>query len=70
MSDTDGRTVVESRLALAEVARGLAQLQPEHRVLIALVCVDGLTYGEAGEVLGLPLGTVMSSPGAGAIGAA
>jgi len=29
-------------------------------VLIALVCVDGLTYQEAAEVLKVPVGTVMS----------
>jgi RNA polymerase sigma-70 factor, ECF subfamily len=57
---SDGRALMEGRLALAEVLRGLDQLSPEHRVLIALVCVDGLTYIEAAEILGLPIGTVMS----------
>lgn len=57
---SDGRSVMESRLALAEVLRGLDQLSPEYRVLIALVCVDGLTYQQAADVLGLPVGTVMS----------
>ncbi|KAB2912501.1 MAG: RNA polymerase sigma factor [Hyphomicrobiaceae bacterium] len=56
----DGRAVVESRLALAEVIKGLDKLSPEHRVLISLVCVDGLSYKEASDVLGLPTGTVMS----------
>jgi RNA polymerase sigma-70 factor (ECF subfamily) len=57
---SDGRAVVENRLELAEVLRGLDQLSPEHRVLIALVCVDGLTYQEAADVLKVPVGTVMS----------
>ena len=57
---SDGRAVVENRLELAAVLRGLEQLSPEHRVLIALVCVDGLTYQEAAEVLKIPVGTVMS----------
>ena len=57
---SDGRAVMESRLALGEVLRGLDQLSSEHRVLIGLVCVDGLTYHEAAEVLDLPVGTVMS----------
>jgi RNA polymerase sigma-70 factor (ECF subfamily) len=60
LADSDGRTITESRLALAEVLRGLDRLSPEHRVLIGLVCVDGMTYKEASEVLDLPLGTVMS----------
>ncbi len=60
LTDSDGRMVTESRLALTEVLAGLAQLSPEHRVLIGLVCVDGMTYKEASEVLDLPMGTVMS----------
>ena len=58
--DGDGRAITESRLALAEVQRGLEHLSPEHRILIGLVCVDGMTYREASEVLGLPVGTIMS----------
>ena len=57
---SDGRAVMEHRLELAAVLRGLEQLSAEHRVLIALVCVDGLTYQEAAEVLKVPVGTVMS----------
>jgi len=57
---SDGRVITESRLALAEVLRGLDQLSPEHRVLIGLVCVDGMTYKQASEILELPVGTVMS----------
>lgn len=60
LSGSDGRQVTESRLALAEVQRGIACLSPEQQVLIALVCVDGLSYKEAADVLELPLGTVMS----------
>jgi RNA polymerase sigma-70 factor (ECF subfamily) len=58
--ECDGQAVVESRLALAEVSRGLDRLAPEHRILIGLVCVDGMTYKQASEVLELPVGTVMS----------
>ena len=60
LTDSDGRRITESRLALAEVLSGLDHLSPEHRVLIGLVCVDGMTYRQAAEVLELPLGTVMS----------
>jgi RNA polymerase sigma-70 factor, ECF subfamily len=56
----DGRDVVESRLTLKRVAMGMAQLPPEHQVLIALVCVEGLSYKEAAEILEVPIGTVMS----------
>jgi RNA polymerase sigma-70 factor, ECF subfamily len=40
--------------------KALDHLSPEHRVLIALVCVGGLTYTEAADILDLPLGTVMA----------
>ena len=32
----------------------------EQREIIMLVCVDDLSYKEAAEVLGVPIGTVMS----------
>lgn len=56
----DGRTVTESRLTLEEVTRGIAHLKSEHQIIIGLVCVDGMSYKEAAEVLELPIGTVMS----------
>ena len=60
LKGSDGRRVTESRLAVEEVIRGLDQLSPDHRVLIALVCVDGLSYQEAADILQMPVGTVMS----------
>ena len=60
MAGEDGRQVVEGRLALNKLAEGVARLPPDQRVLIALICVDGLSYKEAAEVLGVPIGTVMS----------
>ncbi len=56
----DGREVVESRLTLIEVSRGIAQLPADQQVIIALICVDGLSYKEAADVLEVPIGTVMS----------
>ncbi len=56
----DGRTVTESRLTLATVGEGIDRLPPDQQVLIAMVCVDGLSYKEAASILGVPIGTVMS----------
>ncbi len=56
----DGRDVTETLLTLKEVSKNIAQLPPDQQVLIALVCVDGLSYKEAAEVLDVPIGTVMS----------
>lgn len=60
MAGEDGRQVTEGRLALNKIAKGIAQLPPDQKVLIALICVDGLSYKEAAEVLDVPIGTVMS----------
>jgi RNA polymerase sigma-70 factor (ECF subfamily) len=57
---SDGRPAAERRLVLADLLRALDQISPEHRALIALVSVCGLTYAEAAEILSLPVGTVMS----------
>jgi RNA polymerase sigma-70 factor, ECF subfamily len=60
LAGSDGWAVEEGELALADLLKALDHLSPEHRVLIALVCVDGLTYTEAADILSLPVGTVMS----------
>jgi RNA polymerase sigma-70 factor (ECF subfamily) len=56
----DGRDVVESRLSLSAVSAAMAHLPDEQRILIALVCIDGLSYREAAEITNIPIGTVMS----------
>src|SRR5262252_6647191 len=56
----DGRTVVEDRLTLEAVLGAMTQLSPEQQVLVALVCIDGVSYKEAAEITGTPIGTVMS----------
>lgn len=56
----DRRRVTEGRLHLAEVQRAMARLPEEQRVVLMLVCVEGLRYREVAETLGVPEGTVMS----------
>lgn len=48
--------VLDARRALA----GFSRLPDEQRALLVLVGVEGLAYREAAEVLGIPIGTVMS----------
>ena len=43
-----------------EVERAIDQLSPVHRDVILLHELQGLTYGECAEVLGVPVGTVKS----------
>ncbi|WP_149361902.1 RNA polymerase sigma factor [Lolliginicoccus suaedae] len=44
----------------SEIERSLAGLDPRFRTALLLVDVDSLSYAEAAEVLGVPIGTVMS----------
>ena len=60
LSGEDGRRVTEARLEVAQVQRAIAALPEEQRAVLVLVCVEGLRYREAAEVLDLPIGTVMS----------
>ena len=47
-------------LEFRDVARALVRLSGEQREVLLLVCLEGLSYNEAAEVLGVPVGTVMS----------
>jgi RNA polymerase sigma-70 factor (ECF subfamily) len=51
---------IEARLALAEVRLAVERLPPEQRSVLMLVTVEGLSYKEAAEVAGVPVGTIMS----------
>jgi RNA polymerase sigma-70 factor (ECF subfamily) len=41
------------------VRRALLQLSEEQRAVLMLVCVDGLSYKETADTLGIATGTVM-----------
>lgn len=56
----DGRNVTEGRLALSEISEAIDKLPPDQQVLIALICIDGMSYKDAAETLKIPIGTVMS----------
>ena len=60
IAGADGREVTENSLTLKEVSKGIAGRPSDQQVLIALVCVDGLSYKEAAEVLDVPVGTLTS----------
>jgi RNA polymerase sigma-70 factor (ECF subfamily) len=50
----------EARVALAQARAAMAALPDEQREALALVAIEGLSYREAADVLGAPVGTVMS----------
>lgn len=59
-ADENAHRLPEVRNTFARVAEMFERLKPEHREVMVLVCVESLSYQEAAEVLGIPVGTVMS----------
>lgn len=55
-----GLRLVEARSDLACAREAMAALPEDQRVLLALVAIDGMSYRDASETLGVPIGTVMS----------
>ncbi len=49
-----------ARNELVQVQNALDTLPTEQREVLLLVCVEDLSYQEAADVLGIPMGTVMS----------
>jgi RNA polymerase sigma-70 factor (ECF subfamily) len=56
----DGLRTIELRQTWTAVRRAMVQLPPSQRSVLLLVCVEGLSYREAAELLETPIGTVMS----------
>lgn len=50
----------DASIAKITVEQGLATLPETHREIISLIDIAGFSYGEAAEMLQVPLGTVMS----------
>lgn len=56
----DGERAAVSRLTLQAVMGTIGELPAEQREVLMLVCVEDFSYGEAAEMLNVPIGTVMS----------
>jgi RNA polymerase sigma-70 factor (ECF subfamily) len=56
----EDESVPERRMLLRKAGEAIDRLPEEQRELILLVCVEGLSYRDAADVLDLPIGTVMS----------
>jgi RNA polymerase sigma-70 factor, ECF subfamily len=56
----DGARMMETALTAVQVLREVERLPEAQRSTVFLVYVEGLAYREAAEVLGIPIGTVMS----------
>lgn len=56
----DSRTISPALDEAMEISRALDGLPLEHRTVLLLGVVEGLTCGEMADVLSVPIGTVMS----------
>ena len=56
----DGQAKADGRINLDAVRHVMNGMPSEHRTVLMLVCVDGLSYKQAADVLGIPVGTIMS----------
>jgi len=63
LADTEIRPEQEDRLRLAQISAAFLTLPVEQREALHLVAIDGMSYGEAAQVLGVPIGTLMSRLG-------
>lgn len=48
------------RLELRDLRRALGMLAPEQKEVVLLVGLEGISYGEAADILGISIGTVKS----------
>jgi len=60
LTGEDGRETHERQLMVRDAIRALGSLPEDQQAVVALVSIEGLSYGEAAKVLGVPIGTVMS----------
>jgi len=56
----DGVRDMEARIALSKVWAAFARLTCGQQRALLLVCVEGYSYADAAECLGIPIGTLMS----------
>ena len=60
LAGEDGVATVEASAEARMVRAAVDRLPPDQRDVVALVMLEELSYREAAEVLGVPIGTVMS----------
>jgi RNA polymerase sigma-70 factor (ECF subfamily) len=56
----DGARAAESKVTWTQTCTAMASLPEEQRSAVALVLIDGMSYRDAADVLGVPIGTLTS----------
>lgn len=56
----DGHRIAESRLTINAVRQFIGRLPEEQRTALMLVCVEGMSYREAAQLMEVPIGTLTS----------
>lgn len=56
----NGKNKIEASIMLRQVLQAMGQLSESDRAVLALVCIEGLSYKDSAATLGVPMGTVMS----------
>lgn len=57
---TVGDATSEADFAFLSIQRAMEKLPDEQRIAVALVLVEGLSYRDAADVIGVPVGTLTS----------
>lgn len=60
ISGEDGRKTAEINNMVGHVRTAIDALPDDQRVVVGLVLVDGQSYKDTAEIIGIPVGTVMS----------
>jgi RNA polymerase sigma-70 factor, ECF subfamily len=55
-----GEVDAEARLTFRAVAEAIGELPGDQREVLMLTCVEDMSYKDTAELLGIPIGTVMS----------
>ena len=63
LGETEAAPEQETHLRLAQIRAAFLTLPNEQREALHLVAIEGMAYGEAADVIGIPLGTLMSRLG-------
>ena len=56
----DGQKQADNQLLLQQIEKLLGEMPEDQRTALVMVCVEGYSYRETSEIMGLPQGTIAS----------